>query len=58
MRLGLDAGKDTLDLAVELGIRGVPISADRLARDGVGATLAPLRVVTEPSSTTLPTWSG
>ena len=44
MRLGLEAGKDTLDLAVELGIRGVPISADRLVQDGVQATLAPLRI--------------
>jgi len=43
MRLGLEAGKDTLDLAVELGIRGVPISAETLARDGVETTLAPLR---------------
>jgi sugar phosphate isomerase/epimerase len=43
MRLGLEAGKDTLDLAVELGIKGVPISADALARQGVEATLAPLR---------------
>jgi sugar phosphate isomerase/epimerase len=43
MRLGLEAGKHTLDLAVELGIQGVPIGADALARDGVEATLAPLR---------------
>ena len=43
MRLGLDAGANTLDLAVELGIRGVPISAEQLVRDGVEATLAPLR---------------
>lgn len=43
MRLGLDAGKHTLDLAVELGIRGVPISADALVQEGVAATLAPLR---------------
>ena len=43
MRLGLDAGANTLDLAVELGIRGVPISAEQLGRDGVDATLAPLR---------------
>ncbi len=42
MRLGLDAGANTLDLAVELGIRGVPISAEQLGRDGVDATLAPL----------------
>jgi sugar phosphate isomerase/epimerase len=43
MRLGLEAGKDTLDLAVELGIRGVPISAQALVEKGVEATLAPLR---------------
>jgi sugar phosphate isomerase/epimerase len=43
MRLGLDAGKDTHDLAVELGIRGVPISAQALVEQGVEATLAPLR---------------
>jgi sugar phosphate isomerase/epimerase len=43
MRLGLEAGKDTLDLAVELGIRGVPVSAQALVEEGVDATLAPLR---------------
>ena len=43
MRLGLEAGKDTLDLAVELGVRGVPISAQALVEQGVEATLAPLR---------------
>lgn len=43
MRLGLDAGANTLDLAVELGIQGVPISAEQLVRVGVDATLAPLR---------------
>jgi len=43
MRLGLDAGKDTHDLAVELGIVGVPISAQALVENGVEATLAPLR---------------
>jgi len=43
MRLGLEAGSHTLDLAVELGICGVPISAEALVRDGVDATLAPLR---------------
>jgi sugar phosphate isomerase/epimerase len=43
MRLGLEAGGHTLDLAVELGIGGVPITAEALARDGVAATLAPLR---------------
>ncbi len=43
MRLGLEAGKQTLDLAGEQGIRGVPVSAEALVRDGVEATLAPLR---------------
>jgi sugar phosphate isomerase/epimerase len=43
MRLGLDAGEYTMDLAVEQGIKGVPVSADQLAKDGVEATLAPLR---------------
>jgi sugar phosphate isomerase/epimerase len=43
MRLGLEAGKHTLDLAVELGIGGVPIWAGPLVADGVEATLAPLR---------------
>ena len=42
MRLGLEAGKETLDLAVELGVRGVPIAAAALVDDGVDATLAPL----------------
>lgn len=43
MNLGLEAGEYTLDLAVELGIRGVPVSADQLVGDGVERTLAPLR---------------
>ncbi len=43
MRLGLEAGGDTLDLAVEYGVKGVPINADALVNDGVAATLAPLR---------------
>ena len=43
MRLGLEAGKYTLDLAVELGIAGVPISAGALVDEGLEATLAPLR---------------
>jgi sugar phosphate isomerase/epimerase len=43
MRLGLEAGQHTLDLAVEHRIKGVPVSADRLAHDGIDATLAPLR---------------
>jgi sugar phosphate isomerase/epimerase len=43
MRLGLEAGQLTLELAVEMGIKGVPISAERLVQEGVQATLAPLR---------------
>ena len=43
MRLGLEAGQYTHDVAVEHGIRGVPISADQLVNDGVGVTLTPLK---------------
>jgi len=43
MRLGLEAGKHTLDLAVELGVMGVPVSAGQLVEDGAEATLKPLR---------------
>lgn len=43
MRLGLEAGAHTLDLAVEEGIKGVPIGADQLAEAGVKETLGPLR---------------
>ena len=43
MRLGLEAGAHTLDLAAKHGIKGVPISADRLVKEGIQATLAPLR---------------
>jgi sugar phosphate isomerase/epimerase len=43
MRLGLEAGKDTIELAVEHGVSGVPISAEVLVNDGVDATLTPLR---------------
>lgn len=43
MRLGLEAGEDTLTLANELGIRGVPIDGGALVRDGVDATLSPIR---------------
>lgn len=43
MRLGLEAGEHTLDLAVELGIRGVPIGAEELVEQGVERTLAPLK---------------
>ncbi len=43
MRLALEAGAATVEAAVELGIRGVPISMDRLVAQGVDATLEPLR---------------
>ena len=43
MRLGFEAGEHTLDLAVELGIGGVPVNADQLVEQGVQKTLAPLR---------------
>lgn len=43
VRLGIDAGEYSLDIALEHGIKGVPISAEKLASDGVEASLAPLR---------------
>jgi sugar phosphate isomerase/epimerase len=43
MRLGLEAGAHTHDVAVELGIRGVPVSAEQLVSKGVDATIAPLQ---------------
>lgn len=43
MRLGLEAGPHTHDLAVEQGIKGVPISIKDLVEQGVDATLAPLQ---------------
>ena len=43
MRLGLEAGADTIAAAVELGVGGVPIQASDLAERGVEETLAPLR---------------
>lgn len=43
MRLGLEAGPHTLDLAVEEGVTGVPISIDALVDEGVDGALAPLR---------------
>lgn len=43
MRLGLEAGSDTLNLAGELSIQGVPIDGGSLVQDGVDATLSPLR---------------
>lgn len=42
MRLGVEVGKHTHDVAVEHGIKGVPISADQLVNDGLDKTLAPL----------------
>ena len=43
MRLGLEAGPHTLDMAVAHGVGGVPVSAEQLVNDGVDVTLAPLR---------------
>jgi sugar phosphate isomerase/epimerase len=43
MRLGLEAGEHTHDVAVEQGIKGVPISAEQLVNNGVDATLSPLQ---------------
>jgi sugar phosphate isomerase/epimerase len=43
VRLGLEAGKLTLDLAAELGIRGVPVSGGAIVANGIDAALAPLR---------------
>jgi sugar phosphate isomerase/epimerase len=42
MNLGLEAESATRDIARELGIRGVPIDAGTLSKNGVAATLAPL----------------
>lgn len=44
MRLGRETGADARDAAVGLGIRGVPVNAADLVRDGVEETLAPLRM--------------
>jgi len=43
MRLGIEAGEHTLDLAVELAIRGVPIDGATLLDEGPDAALAPIR---------------
>jgi sugar phosphate isomerase/epimerase len=43
MRLGLEAGEHTLDVAVKHGIKGVPIYSDQLVNDGLEKTLAPLK---------------
>ena len=42
MKLGVEVGKYTQDVALEHGIKGVPISADQLVNEGVDKTLAPL----------------
>jgi sugar phosphate isomerase/epimerase len=42
MRLGLEAGAETLDLAVELGIKGVPVGINKILNDGVEVTMKPL----------------
>lgn len=43
MRLALECGSTTHETAVELGIRGVPVDGGALLKEGVEATLAPLR---------------
>lgn len=43
MRLGIEAGKYTLDIAVKHAIKGVPIHMDSLINTGVEKTLAPLK---------------
>lgn len=43
MRLGIEAGKDTLDIAVHEGIEGVPVFAEEIDSKGVQAVLTPLR---------------
>ena len=43
MRLGIEAGSHTLEVAVQEGVAAVPISAAELAEKGVQRTLAPLK---------------
>jgi sugar phosphate isomerase/epimerase len=43
VRLGIEAGSHTLDVAVQHGIKGVPIYIDSLVNDGLEKTLAPLK---------------
>lgn len=43
MRLGIEAGNNTLDIAVREGIYGVPVFADEIGEKGVKATLAPIK---------------
>ena len=43
MKLGLEAGKHTYELAARHGIKGVPIQIDELVGGGVETTLRPIR---------------
>lgn len=43
MRLGLEAGKDTIAAAIELGINGVPVNGSDIVENGIEAVLAPLK---------------
>lgn len=43
MRLGIEVGEHTLDVAVQHGIQGVPIYINQLIDDGVEQTLKPLQ---------------
>lgn len=43
MRLGIEAGSHTLDVALMHDIKGVPIYAEQLTRDGLEQTLKPLQ---------------
>lgn len=43
MRLGIEAGSETLSIAVQENISGVPIFLDQLLQDGVDKTLAPIQ---------------
>jgi len=43
MRLGIEAGEHTLDIAVKHGIKGIPIYINQLIDDGVEQTLKPLQ---------------
>lgn len=43
MRLAIEAGSNTLSIAVKENIKGVPIFSDQLLEDGVEKTLAPIK---------------
>lgn len=43
MRLGLAVGPHSIDVAVEEGVKGVPVNLPRLAEESVGTVLAPLQ---------------